>query len=99
MIKVLLNGCLGKMGHAVEDCINERENVVVSCGVDIAEGEKAYPVYTCFVDVQETPDVIIDFSNPLVLDDMLSFALRRSRRSMTPQRPSRCSTPATCPWA
>ena len=75
MIKVLLNGCLGKMGHAVEDCINERENVVVSCGVDIAEGEKAYPVYTCFVDVQETPDVIIDFSNPLVLDDMLSFAL------------------------
>ena len=49
--------------------------MIISCGVDIAEGEKAYPVYTCFVDVQETPDVILDFSNPLVLDDMLSFAL------------------------
>ncbi len=74
MVKILLNGCLGKMGQAVESCINERDDVMISCGVDIAEGEKTYPVYTCFVDVKETPDVIIDFSNPLVLDDMLSFA-------------------------
>ena len=78
MIKVLLNGCLGKMGQAVENCINEREDVMITCGVDIAEGNKAYPVYTCFVDVQEQPDVIIDFSNPLVLDDMLSFAVEKN---------------------
>lgn len=77
MIKVLLNGCLGKMGQAVEDCINEREDMRILCGVDIAEGEKPYPVHTCFVDVEEAPDVIIDFSNPLVLDDMLSFAVER----------------------
>lgn len=76
MIKVLLNGCLGKMGQAVEACINEREDVMISCGVDIADGDKAYPVYTCFYDVQDKPDVIIDFSNPLVLDDMLAFAVK-----------------------
>ena len=76
MIKILLNGCLGKMGQAVEACINEREDVMISCGVDIADGDKAYPVYTCFYDVQEKPDVIIDFSNPLVLDDMLAFAVK-----------------------
>ncbi len=75
MIKILLNGCLGKMGQAVESCVNEREDVMISCGVDIATGDKTYPVYNCFVDVQEKPDVIIDFSNPLVLDDMLSFAV------------------------
>lgn len=75
MIKILLNGCLGKMGQAVESCVNEREDVMISCGVDIAEGDKTYPVYNCFVDVQEKPDVIIDFSNPLVLDDMLTFAV------------------------
>lgn len=75
MVKILLNGCLGKMGQAVEACVNEREGVMITCGVDIAEGDKAYPVYNCFVDVQEKPDVIIDFSNPLVLDDMLTFAL------------------------
>ena len=75
MIKILLNGCLGKMGQAVESCVNEREDVMISCGVDIAAGDKTYPVYNCFVDVQEKPDVIIDFSNPLVLDDMLTFAV------------------------
>lgn len=77
MIKVLLNGCLGKMGQAVESCVNERDDVMITCGVDIAEGNKTYPVYRCFVDVEETPDVIIDFSNPLVLDDMLSFAVEK----------------------
>ena len=75
MIKILLNGCLGKMGQAVEACVNEREDVMICCGVDIAAGDKTYPVYNCFVDVQEKPDVIIDFSNPLVLDDMLTFAV------------------------
>lgn len=77
MIKILLNGCLGKMGQAVEACVNSRDDVMISCGVDIAEGDKAYPVYRCFVDVQEDPDVIIDFSNPLVLDDMLAFAVEK----------------------
>ncbi len=75
MVKILLNGCLGKMGQAVEACVKDREDVLISAGVDIADGDRAYPVHTCFVDVTEQADVIVDFSNPLVLDDMLSFAL------------------------
>ena len=63
------------MGQAVEACVNEREDLMIACGVDIAKGDKTYPVYNCFVDVQEKPDVIIDFSNPLVLDDMLTFSV------------------------
>ena len=78
MVKLLLNGCLGKMGQAVEACVNSRDDVMISCGVDIAEGNKTYPVYNCFVDVEETPDIIIDFSNPLVLDDMLCFAVSKN---------------------
>ncbi len=75
MLKILLNGCLGKMGQAVESCVNEREDVMISCGVDIAAGDRFYPVYNCFVDVAEDADVIVDFSNPLVLDDMLDYAV------------------------
>ena len=74
MTKILLNGALGKMGQAVEACVNERDGVIIAAGVDIAEGERIYPVYSCFVDVQEEVDVIVDFSNPLVLDDMLAYA-------------------------
>ena len=74
MVKVLLNGCLGKMGQAVEACINSRDDVLITAGVDIAEGNRSYPIHTCFVDVEEQADVIIDFSNPLVLEDMLAYA-------------------------
>ncbi len=77
MMNVLLSGCLGKMGQNVEECINERDDVMISCGVDIAEGNKLYPVYKCFIDVKETPDVIIDFSNPLVFDDLIDYAVKR----------------------
>lgn len=78
MTRILLNGALGKMGQAVEACVKERADVTVAAGVDIAQGERMYPVYSCFVDVQEEVDVIVDFSNPLVLDDMLSFAVSRN---------------------
>lgn len=75
MTKILLNGALGKMGQAVEACVRERDDVNISVGVDIAEGDRPYPIHTCFVDVTEEADVIVDFSNPLVLDDLLSFAV------------------------
>ena len=78
MTRILLNGCLGKMGQAVEACVNSREDVRISCGVDIADGDRAYPIYTCFVDIEEVPDVIIDFSNPLVLDDMFAYAIQNA---------------------
>ena len=79
MVKILLNGCLGKMGQAVEACVNSREDVMIIAGVDIAEGDRTYPVHTCFVDVAEDADVILDFSNPLVLDDILSFAVEHKK--------------------
>jgi 4-hydroxy-tetrahydrodipicolinate reductase len=75
MTRILLNGALGKMGQAVEACVRERDDVMIAAGVDIAADERTYPVYTCFVDVQEAADVIVDFSNPLVLDDLLSYAV------------------------
>lgn len=78
MLKILLNGALGKMGQNVEACVNERDGVIIAAGVDIAQGERIYPVYNCFLDVKEDIDVIIDFSNPLVLDDMLAFAIERN---------------------
>lgn len=75
MVKILLNGCLGKMGQAVEACVNSRDDVIIAAGVDIADGGRTYPVYSCFVDVEEQADVVLDFSNPLVLDDMLDYAV------------------------
>lgn len=62
------------MGHAIIKAVKEREDCDIICGVDIKEGNLSFPIYSCFSDVKEKIDVIIDFSNPLVLEDMLTYA-------------------------
>lgn len=76
MVKVAIVGCNGKMGHFVAGSVASNEETTALFGID-AFGESSYdfPVYKCFSEASETPDVIIDFSNPAILDDMLTYAL------------------------
>lgn len=79
MVNIGIVGCNGKMGHFVADAVLENSECNAMFGVD-AFGESKYDftVYKSFKDIKETPDVLIDFSNPAVLDDMLEFALANS---------------------
>ena len=75
MIKVLINGCNGKMGFEVAKQIYNTDNIDVLCGVDrIDTGDNKFPVYTEINDIQEIPDVIIDFSIPSATFNILEFA-------------------------
>lgn len=75
MVKVLISGISGKMGANLIDIIKGDSEAEVVCGVDIKKGEGIQvPVYENFSLVQEKPDVIIDFSSPAVLKDLLSYA-------------------------
>lgn len=75
MTRIILNGCLGKMGKAISDCVDKRDDCEIVAGVDIAEGESAYPVFTDFEDLKDIKaDVIIDFSHPSALEKLLAFA-------------------------
>lgn len=74
MIKILLSGACGKMGRAVTACAQDDEDLQIIAGVDRAEVLCSFPVFKCFDDVNVTPDVIIDFSNVSVLDDLLNYA-------------------------
>lgn len=75
MIKVLVNGCNGKMGQEVINAIQNNENFEVICGVDMNDTEKyIFPVYTKIEDITEIPDVIIDFSVPKATINILEFA-------------------------
>lgn len=77
MIQILLTGCAGKMGHAITDAASKRNDCVIAAGVDITVPERTdYPVYRTFSEVKEKIDVIIDFSNPVVLDSMLDYAVK-----------------------
>lgn len=75
MIKVLINGCNGKMGQEVLNAINNNENFEVLNGVDIKENPKYnFPVYTNTDEIKEKPDVIIDFSVPVATMKILEYA-------------------------
>ncbi|MDO4743385.1 MAG: 4-hydroxy-tetrahydrodipicolinate reductase [bacterium] len=79
MFKIVLNGCCGKMGHSVIQCVNERSDCEIVAGVDKVRADGVdFPVYSSFFDISEEFDVIIDFSHPSVLSDLLEFCVSKN---------------------
>ena len=79
MLKVLINGCNGKMGQVLATQIKENQNVEVICGVDkIDTGDNNFPVFTDVHSINIIPDVIIDFSVPVATFPILEFAKKNN---------------------
>ncbi len=74
MTDILLVGAGGKMGKFVAEVANNDSELNVKAGVDKFPTNTAFPVFKSFGEVDVKADVIIDFSNPTLLDDMLSYA-------------------------
>lgn len=75
MTKILLNGCGGKMGHAVTNAVNSRDNIEVAAGIDKFSKENfSYPLFKSIEEVNVYCDVILDFSRPDSLDSILNYA-------------------------
>ena len=68
------------MGRKVFDATLSNENVTAVCGVDLTEdfSSKNYPVYSSFDGVKEDVEVVIDFSAPANLDNVLTFCLSKN---------------------
>ncbi len=76
MTKIILCGACGKMGAAIVSAVDNRPDCEIAAGVDIVKKpDMPFPVYTSFSQAAESADVIIDFSNPACLDDMLSYSI------------------------
>lgn len=80
MTKIILSGCLGRMGRAVYAAAAEHGDVAVVAGIDPQGGTADYPVYpsACAIPAGLTADVIIDFSHHTALPALLEFALTRN---------------------
>lgn len=79
MTKIILSGCLGKMGRVITNCASLRNDIEIVAGVDLnTDSTYTYPVYTSFSEIKEAADVIIDFSHPSVLDNLLAFAKEKN---------------------
>ena len=74
MTRIILSGALGKMGKAITACVDNRNDCKIVAGIDLANDESTFPIFKSFNDINVDADVIIDFSHPSVLDDLLNFA-------------------------
>lgn len=73
MKDVVICGACGKMGRVIAEIISGRDDARVVAGIDKIKAELGFPVYESFAELQEKPDVIIDFSHPSVLGEMLDY--------------------------
>lgn len=76
MTNIILRGCNGKMGQVITDIVEADEKAVIVAGVDIYQNRvNKYPVYQSFSKCNVKADVIIDFSSPNGMEEMLEFAV------------------------
>lgn len=74
MVKIAITGANGKMGKVVASLAAARSDCKVIEGVDLNDAPNgAFPIVKLPFDLPEKPDVIIDFSHPSALDDLLSY--------------------------
>lgn len=79
MIKIAITGACGHMGRVIAGIIAERSDCAVCAGIDKAgEAYGGFPLVKSVFDLPEKPDVIIDFSHPSALPDLLSYCKMNS---------------------
>lgn len=78
MLKIILNGCNGKMGRVITDIVTRRNDCAIVAGVDRELTQSGpYPVFQSLKDIHVAADVVIDFSNPAALNDLCDFCQTR----------------------
>ena len=76
MTDIILVGCGGKMGRKIAECIASRDDCKIVAGVDINGGSFDFPVFEKISEVK-LGDVIIDFSHPSSLSDILQYSVSK----------------------
>jgi len=74
MLKLILNGCGGRMGRTVAALAAQKDGFAVVAGVDAYMAEAAdFPVYTALEQVRERADAVVDFSNRDAVTPLLEY--------------------------
>ncbi len=73
MIRMILHGCMGRMGKMIADIVAGDGEVQIVCGVDINTGEAPFPVVSSIDKVSEAADVVVDFGNAAAVDGVVTW--------------------------
>ncbi len=78
MVKIIMNGCNGKMGQVISRLASSDDECAIAAGFDITgEVKNDYPVFRSPSEYSGEADVVIDFSHPDSLEGLLSYCRQR----------------------
>ncbi|MBQ3880136.1 MAG: 4-hydroxy-tetrahydrodipicolinate reductase [Oscillospiraceae bacterium] len=78
MLKILLNGACGRMGHNVAAMLASREDMRIVAGVDVRPEQYAdFPVYADIREFTGEADAVVDFTIAPALDETLAYCVKR----------------------
>jgi len=79
LIKILMNGCNGKMGQVMTrlSSENEYDNISIIAGIDRnpSKLQNPYPVFSSIKDFGDKADIVLDFSNPEALPEVVEYCV------------------------
>ncbi|WP_315122086.1 4-hydroxy-tetrahydrodipicolinate reductase [uncultured Clostridium sp.] len=79
MVKVILCGCNGKMGKVITQTALSFPNIDIVAGVDKSlNNNNLYPIFSNINEVNVAADVVLDFSRPEALDDLLGYSSKNA---------------------
>ena len=75
MVRLIMHGCNGRMGQMISDICKSDPDAEIVAGIDICDdGHQSYPVFSQISDCDVEADVIIDFSTPKIISDILAYS-------------------------
>lgn len=79
MIKIVLNGCCGKMGKMISECATNFKELEIVAGIDRFSKESSYPVYETPKDLDIDYDVLLDFSRADALHGLIELTEKTNK--------------------
>ena len=77
--QIILSGACGMMGRVISECAEQSVEYKIVAGIDLkAKVYAGFPVYKNPFEFTDDADVLIDFSHPNSLGNILSFAEKKN---------------------
>ncbi len=77
MIKIIMNGYNGHMGHTICNIVSKDNECDIVAGIDITTSNATFPTFININDCDMPADVIIDFSTAKAVDDVIKYAVEK----------------------
>jgi 4-hydroxy-tetrahydrodipicolinate reductase len=79
LIKLLLNGCNGKMGQVITRLVQGYGDIEIVAGVtrNPSKLQNNYPVYKSLSEADVEADVLVDFSNHELITEVADYCVKR----------------------